>query len=261
MTNSVSDRLHAGSDSIRPALPPAQAVRATAERRRRNRRIAAVVAPVVLAALILGLGAAGELRNSATPPSPAPPGPHPSRGLLTLTSNPFLTAEEEAPVRPGAAPVALSPCVVSPLARGAAESGAATYGRRGHGPVSNEFVIRYDSVAAAHHAVIDAWRQSRRCPTPPNVATEAPHGPGKSTTVFKLSELFYSTLPGFATPHSNTPISMHPFIVGRWRNVVVVLETTGSGDRAEYTLWRAMFRATGRWPNQVCPYSGRHCPT
>ena len=39
----------------------------SAERRRHRRRIAAVVTPAALAALVLGLGAAGQLGNSASP--------------------------------------------------------------------------------------------------------------------------------------------------------------------------------------------------
>jgi hypothetical protein len=72
MIDSVSELLHAGSDRLRPTLPPAQSVRRRAERRRRNRRIAAVTTPAVLAALILGLGAAGQLR-SAPPARPHRP--------------------------------------------------------------------------------------------------------------------------------------------------------------------------------------------
>ena len=97
MTNSVSDLLHASSDRIWPDLPPAAAVRRAAERRRRKRRIAAFVGPVVLAAVVLWMGAAGSLRNSADPPSPATPGPDPSGGLLTLAPDPFLTEVEGYP--------------------------------------------------------------------------------------------------------------------------------------------------------------------
>ena len=42
-------------------------VQRSAERRRHRRRIAAVVTPAALAALVLGLGAAGQLGNSASP--------------------------------------------------------------------------------------------------------------------------------------------------------------------------------------------------
>ena len=43
-------------------------VQSRAERRRHRRRIAAVVTPAALAALVLGLGAAGQLGNSVSPP-------------------------------------------------------------------------------------------------------------------------------------------------------------------------------------------------
>ena len=158
MIDSVSELLHAGSDRLRPTLPPAQSVRRRAERRRRNRRIAAVTPPAVLAALILGLGAAGQLRTSAPPP--ASPDPDPARGLLTLTADPYETEIDGLPLRPGIPPEALWTCISSPLTWGAVESRGATFGRPGEDRVYNEFLLRYDSVTDAHSAVADALRQA-----------------------------------------------------------------------------------------------------
>ena len=242
MTNSVSDLLHAGSDRLQPTLPPAQSVRSMAERRRQNRRIAAMVTPVVLAALILGLAAVGQLRNSAPPPSPAPPGPHPVSGLLRLAEDPF-TEFGGLPVRAGASPAALSACVSSPLTWGAVESRGATYGHPGHrGRVYNEFVLRYDSVAAAHRAVLDAWRQFRRCPTPPNVATDPWNRP---TRAAGLGELFANQRARFATAaFRGQPVGMYALRVARRKNVVVAIEDRGDpDDRAAFVLGQAMSKA------------------
>ena len=138
--------------------------------------------------------------------------------------------------------------MISPLTRNAAESGAATFGRRGQQPFANEYVIRFNTVAAAHQAVIDAWHQFRRCPTPPNVHTDPLRRPGPPTTINGLSELFANQHAGYATQHDKYPISMYSLRVGRWRTVVVILETTDSSDRADYVLWQAMFQATRKWP-------------
>ena len=171
MTDSVSDLLHAGSDRLQPTLPPAQSVRSMAERRRHNRRIAAMVHTSGARGPDPGAGRGGAAAHLGAPAIAAPPGPDPVSGLLTLDGRP-VHGVWRASVRPGASPAALSACVSSPLTWGAVESRGATYGRPGEDRVYNEFVLRYDSVAAAHRAVLDAWRQFRRCPTPPNVATD-----------------------------------------------------------------------------------------
>ena len=245
MTNSVSDLLHAGSDRLRPTLPPAGAVRHAAERRRRNRRIGAVVTPAVLAALVRWLSAAGQLRNSTAPPTPTTPGTR----LIHSLHDPLLSKVEGVPqARTSTAEAARPACLSNPVTWDAAEVGAGIYGRRGEPTFANEYVLRFFSVAAAHHAVTDAWRQFRRCPTPPNVSTDPIRRPGPPTTIYRLSELFANQRARFATPHSNNPISMYSLRVGRWRNVVVVIETTSSDDRADYVLWQAMSQATGRLP-------------
>jgi hypothetical protein len=244
MSNSVSDLLHAGSDRIRPTLPSAQSVRSMAERRRRNRRVAAIVTPAVLATLIFGLNTAGQLRNSATPPSPAQPGPRPVGGLLRIAADPF-TEFDGLPVRASASPAALSGCVSSPLTWGAVESRWATYGHPGHrGRVYNEFVLRFDSVAAAHRAVLDAWRQFRQCPTPPNVATD-PWNQPTQVAGYGLREQFANQRARFATAaFRGQPVSMYALRVGRRENVVVAIEDRGDpDDRAAFVLELAMSRA------------------
>jgi Excalibur calcium-binding domain len=225
-------------------------VRRGAERRRRHRRIAAVITLAVLAALVLGVGATRNLSDSAAPPSPATPGPHPTRGLLTLAANPLLVEQEGNLVRPAAAPVPLSACLSSPLTWGAAESGAATYGRPGQPRFGNEFVLRFNSVAAAHGAVTDAWRQFHDCPTPPTVVTD-PWDPPLPGSGWHLSEYFANQRARFATPrdtrllrNSVQPVAMYSLRVARRQNVVVVVETTDSDDRAGFVLSWAMSKAT-----------------
>ena len=216
--------------------------------RRRSRRIGAVLTPVVLAALVLGLGAAGQLRNSAAPPSSATTDPHPARGLLTLAVHPLLSQEEGNPVRPGAATVPLSACVSSPRTWGAAETGAATYGSPGEPRFGNEFVLRFNSVDAAHNAVTAAWRLFHDCPTPGTVETD-PWGLPLPGGRWHLSEYFANERARFATRRDARrnnvgPDAMYSLRVARRQNIVVVVETRDSDDRADVVLSLAMARAT-----------------
>lgn len=214
-------------------------------------RIAAVLTSVVLAGLILGCSAAGDVRDSATPPSPAAEGPPPTSGLLTLATHPLLTVEEGNPVKPGAAPAPLSPCVSTPLAWGAAESDAATYGRPGEPRFGNEFVLRYDTVTAAHSAITDAWRLLRDCPTPHKVET-ARWGLPLWAPRWHLDEYFANQRDQHARLRDNLqlrntapPAATYSLLVARRQNVVVVMEITMSDDRFPIVLSVAMARATG----------------
>jgi hypothetical protein len=218
---------------------------------RRSRRIAAVLTPAVLAVLMLGCSAAGNVRDSATPPSPATPGPPSASGLLTLAAHPLLTEEEGNPVRSGAAPAKMSACVSTPLTWGAAESDAATYGSPGEPRFGNEFVLRYDTVAAAHTAVTDAWRLFLECPTPRKVA---PAGWGLPVwgPRWHLNEYFANERQRFATPldtrilrNTAKPVATYSLRVARRQNVVVVVEAKESDDRAQFVLSVAMAKATG----------------
>jgi hypothetical protein len=140
--------------------------------------------------------------------------------------------------------------VSTPLTWGAAESDAATYGRPGEPRFGNEFVLRYDSVTAAHSAVTDAWRLFHDCPTPRIVGTarwDLPlWGPG-----WHLDEYFANQRVRFATLRDsrllrNTvkPAAMYSLRVARRQNVVVVVETKESDDRPEFVLSLAMSKAT-----------------
>jgi hypothetical protein len=218
----------------------------TAERRRRHLRIAAVITPAALAALVLGLGAAGQLGNSVAPPPPD--------HLLTLAAHPLLPEEWGNPVRPRAVPVPMSACVSSPLTWGAAESDAATYGRPGQPRFGNEFVLRFDSVAAAHRAVTDAWNQFRDCPTPRTVVTD-PWGPPVSEGRWHLSESFTNERARFATVRDTRrndvePVAMYSLLVARRHNVVVAVETREVDDRGDVALSMAMARATADMPRE-----------
>jgi hypothetical protein len=159
-----------------------------------------------------------------------------------------VTEEQGEPVRPGAVPVPLSACLSSPLTWGAAESGAATYGRHGEPRFGNEFVLRYDSVAAAHSAVTDAWRLFHDCPTPRTVETD-PWGLPLPGGGWHLSEYFANQRARFATLRDTRrdnvqPVAMYSLRVARRQNVVVVVETRDSDDRAAFVLSVAMARAT-----------------
>ena len=202
-----------------------------AERRRRHRRIAAAITLAGLAALILGVGATRNLSDSTAPPSPATTGPHPARGLLTLTADPYETGIDGLPLRPGIPPEALWTCISSPLTWGAVESRGATFGRPGDYRVYNEFLLRYDSVADAHRAVADALRQAAHC------------GPTDDPLEGLAPDIRDHLNESFADQWSHGPgmRNMYSLRVGGEANVVVVLEESGdSDDRPTWHLHAAL---------------------
>ncbi len=205
-----------------------------------------MITPAALAALVLGLGAAGQLGNSVAPPPPD--------RLLTLAAHPLLPEESGNPVRPRAVPAPMSACVSSPLTWGAAESDAGAYGRPGEPRFGNEFVLRFNSVAAAHRAVTDAWNQFRDCPTPRTVLTD-PWGPPVPEGRWHLSESFANERARFATVRDTRrndvmPVAMYSLLVARRHNVVVVVETREVDDRGDVALSVAMARATADMPRE-----------
>lgn len=221
--------------------------------RRRSRRVAAAVTSVVLSALILRCSASGDRHHSAAPPSPTTSGSQPAPGLLTLAAHPLLTEEQGEPARPGAATVPLSACVSSPLTWGAPVTDAATYGRPSQARFGNEFVLRFNSVAAAHSAVTHAWRQFRDCPTPPTVVTDPWDSPLPGLGLGSgLGESFANQRARFATPRDTRlvrnnvqPVAVYSLRVARLQNVVVVVETKDVDDRADVILSVAIAKATG----------------
>jgi len=219
-----------------------------------------VLTPVMVSALILGCSASGNRRDSATPPSPATTGPHRAGGLLALAAHPLLAQEEGNPIRPAVMPIPLSACVSSPLTWGAAESRAATYGRSGDARFGNEFVLRYNSAAAAHSAVTDAWRLFHECPTPRRVETDPWDLPSPGSR-WHLSEYFANERARFATlrdtlQNNVPPVAMYSLRVARRHNVLVVVETRDSDDRAEFILSVAMAEATADMQRERVILSG-----
>jgi hypothetical protein len=151
--------------------------------------------------------------------------------------------------------------VSSPLTWGAAESDAATYGRPGERRFGNEFVLRFNSVAAAHTAVTHAWRQFHDCPTPRTVLTDPwdPPLPGLGLGS-GLGESFGNQRARFATLRDTRrndvqPVAMYSLRVARLQNVVVVVETKDVDDRASFVLSVAMSKATAEG-RQVPRYGG-----
>jgi hypothetical protein len=142
----------------------------------------------------------------------------------------------------------MSACVGSPLTWGAAESVAATYGRPGEPRFGNEFVLDFNSVAAAHSAVTDAWRLFHDCPSPRTVETgpwELPWAGGG----WGLSEYFANERARFATlgdtrRDNAIAVATYSLWVARLQNVVVVVENTDSDDRPGSVLSSAMSKAT-----------------
>ncbi len=233
MKGSLSDRLHAGSDLLAPTVPPAHTVRRRAERRRRHRWVAAVVTPALLAAMILGWGATGRLRDSANPAPTSRPGPGPhSAGVLM----PYLWGS---PVRPGLSQYANDWCIGNPLTWGAATSAAGTFGSLDHPDThfaADEFVLRYTTVAQARRAFSDAWHQSTT-----SCGEMRWQGPASRTTGM-LSQWF------IGSTRETGIVAPNVLRVARRDNVVVVLVDhegfPAAFDRPRVTLWRAMSRAT-----------------
>jgi hypothetical protein len=239
MTSSVTNLLHAGSERVRPSLPAAVAVRRRAERRRHTRRIAAGVTSAVIGALVLGVSTVTPLLDSEAPTGGSPP---PAAADVLLSSIYGL------PLRTGVPSTALSSCVSSPRTWGAAEAHGARYADPEEPQVHfNEFVLRFESTAAAHRAVTDAWSQFLRCPTPPQVITD-PLDPPAPLSAYHFDEWFSNQRARFATrQHLGQPVAMYALRVARRNAVVVVIEDTGApDDRAELLLSQALSRATGR---------------
>ena len=251
--------VHHVADTVSVPEVDVAAVRKTAHaHQRRTVAMAAIVGVLVAAASI---SVAPRLADHAL--QPATTGPHPARGLLTIAADPLLSEEEGNPVQHGAVPLPLSACVSSPLTWGAAESDAATYGRPGQPRFGNEFVLRFNSVAAAHSSVTHAWRQFHDCPTPPTVVTDPwdPPLPGLGLGS-GVGESFANQRARFATPRDTRlvrnnvqPVAMYSLRVARLQNVVVVVETKDSDDRAAFVLSGAMAKATAEG-RQVPGYGG-----
>lgn len=240
MTSTVTNLLRAGSERVRPALPPPVAVRRRAERRRRSRRIAAGVTPAVIAAIVLGVNTVTPLLDPDAPTSGERPTP--------AASHPLLSDVQGLPIRHAVSPTALSPCVSSPFTWGAAESTGASYGDPGRTQVVfNEFVLHFDSTPAAHRAVTDAWRQFSQCSTPPQVTTD-PLDPPAPLPAYGFSEWFSNQRARFETrQHRGQPVAMYALRVARRDSVVIVIESIGEpDDRAELLLSQALARATGQ---------------
>ncbi len=141
----------------------------------------------------------------------------------------------------------------SPLTWGAPVTDAATYGRPSQARFGNEFVLRFNSVAAAHSAVTHAWRQFRDCPTPPTVVTDPWDSPLPGLGLGSgLGESFANQRARFATPRDTRlvrnnvqPVAVYSLRVARLQNVVVVVETKDVDDRADVILSVAIAKATG----------------
>jgi hypothetical protein len=137
--------------------------------------------------------------------------------------------------RTAAAPNALSSCLTSPLTWGAAEAVGIRNGVPGQTTlVFNEFVLRYDSVAGAHRAVADAWRQFADCPRTTAVSTDPFTAPGPSIP-YNLDEWFANQRATFASAQTRgQPTPMYALRVARLANIVLVIDDVGApDDRAE----------------------------
>ncbi len=110
-------------------------------------------------------------------------------------------------------------------------------------------------VAGAHRAVLHAWRQFRRCPTPPNVITDPWHRPAPVPTAMltsmpnvTLSEQFANQRARFATAARQGPVRIYALRVGRRNNIVVVVEDRGAPDDRAWALLGVAMATAVRHP-------------
>lgn len=192
-------------------------------------------------------------------------------GLFTLAADPLLTVADWAKLTGEGFPSVvgtdaktqpLLECLADPRDGVAgtrsfrrAESHAASYLQPGYdkdNPGSsgklNEYVLRYEKVAEATREFADLWLQFQRCPKQTDPAynvTNTLEGDLPAGIRGPIDEQFGAGR--YQTP-KNTGNGLRPslysLIVGRDRNVVIVLESLdGWADRGSWTLEQAMQRA------------------
>lgn len=252
MTDRLSDLLHLEAARL-PALSrqPGQ-VRRAAERHRRIRRAGGAVAVAGVAAALVVASLAGGPRGGTARPAPADsPSPNTTgTSMFSLAAQPTLTEADWGRIigggakRLGAPPEMLTYCVHDPRLLGDPTHAYGTAYRapdQGRQKPLTEYVMRYSDEAAAVQAYTDVYSGFHDCSDP---ATDAANWvfPPFSKSLFpsdlRLDEMF-------AVEMSRTPKTggYYQLIAARERNVVIVIELTGWGDRPSNTAQIAMMRA------------------
>jgi len=215
----------------------------------------------------------GKAPSSGRAPAETPATQSPNAaGLFALAADPLLTDADwayltggvaERVVRTNAETQPLLACITDPRAGvsdigsfPAPESHAASYRQPdsrnvpalGSAAMLNEYVLRYDDAAAATRAFADLWLQFKGCydqTDPAYNVTDNVEGDLPRNLRGPIDEQF--TASRFQAPKrtgSQLRPSSYYLIVGRDRNVVIVLESLNAwSDRPTWTLEKAMQRA------------------
>ncbi|MEO8518992.1 MAG: hypothetical protein ABI438_07395 [Dermatophilaceae bacterium] len=272
----LTELLHSGTERMPDAPRPPADVRHSAEHGRRIRRrvVGGVVAGALILALAIGSGLLTKPLSTWLAPADGSTTQSPSTteaGLFTLAADPLLTVADWAKltgegvptvVRTDAKTQPLLECFTDPRdgaagTRGfpSAESHAASYLHPGYdkdNPGStgkyNEYVLRYDKVAEATREFAALWLQFQRCreqTDPAYNVTNTLNGDVPAGIRGPIDEQFGAER--YQTPKntgSGLRPSLYSLIVGRDRNVVIVIESLdGWADRGSWTLEQAMERA------------------
>ncbi len=256
MSDPVTELLHSVADQAWPRLQAAEQVRRNAELRRRNRRAAGVVASAAVVAVALATGLAG---HATLPVRPGPAvSPTPSSSVTRGADGPFLTKADWYqiaggghpgwnPTRAGEPQRDLTRCMTNPMTWEAASAEAAELVEPGVS-VYHEYVLRYDTEAEAHQAVVDAWHMFDEC-MPKTVEMMEIASPVYGFPRTEMSELFFLQQDDRTAADQRGVVPGDRYVgrVARLGTIVVVLENVGdSNDRSEIIMWIALMRVVGR---------------
>ena len=259
MTDDLTELLHRGSEGLPPPRHQPAELRHDAEHRRRVRRATGgtlVALAVVVVALASGVDGHDETAPRPAPartPTPTAPGPTGSR-TFALADQAVLTGKEWHDVTggPGSRSAIdtrqVHACTPDPRAQGSpTETQAVTY-RESQRPGTqlNEYVMRYADEAAAVDAFAGVYNRFAGCRDPAydessrSIQGSVPQGFRLlADEEFVTEERLASVTDSYSGPG---PFG-YQLAAARDDNVVVVIESTGWGDRSIRTLELALARA------------------
>lgn len=270
MSTSLTTRMQALVQDLPSAPAPAAHVRRGAERLRRRQWAAAGAAVLAVVAIVAGLQVGGGGDRVLVIPAgpPVEPSPAPlsqaelalaATGVYTLLDPPFLTEEDWAQMtgdsgirRVQEAPPRLLPCMDLPPTQGASEVRIAAFSETARSARIHEFVLRYDNDAGAERAVARIRQRYADCPPAPSGEWIEVIGP-QWTVADRMDEGFWMERSGVDVALAGVP-DVWQLGVARDANVVVLVESTGWGDRTSNTLERALSRALGNQGGRCKPF-------
>lgn len=266
MTDELTEVLRTGTEHLPAALRRPADLRRNAEHRRRVRR---VIGGTVLGAACLAVAIGWNLGGQAAPtprPAPAvtPTTPRPAPAVTPTTPSPsgaavFSTAAHplltEAQWRDIAGPgtrTAVDPhrihsCTPDPRGHGEpTESSAGTYRERERpGTQINEYVMRYADETEAIQAFADVYTAFAGCRDPAYDENNPIQGSLPQGIGYLAEEAFVAEqgLKSAKGPDFGPGPFAYQLIAGRDGNVVIVIESTGWGERSFYTMQGAFMQA------------------